>query len=291
MTGTAPLAEEAAATAARAAGVRIRELSGLADLVDVVELYRSVWGGDEPQLSVELLRAFAKSGNYVAGAYAGDRLVGACVGFFAAPGEDALYSHIAGVSAAARGRSVGSALKLHQRAWTLARGVADILWTFDPLVARNAYVNLVKLGAEPVEYLPNFYGGMSDAVNAGIDSDRLLVRWRLESPAAVAACAGHPAPADAAAARAAGAGVALGVGADGSPAPVPDQPDPRRAGTVLVAVPADIVALRTSDPPAARAWRFALREVLWPLLAGGARVTGFDRAGWYVVVTAEERAS
>ena len=98
-------------------------------------------------MTLELLRAFTKAGNYVGGAFDGGRLVGACVGFFHAPAEDALHSHIAGVAPGLTGRNVGFALKLHQRAWALLRGVSEIAWTFDPLVSRNAYFNLVKLGA------------------------------------------------------------------------------------------------------------------------------------------------
>jgi predicted GNAT superfamily acetyltransferase len=53
--------------------------------------------------------------------------------------------------------------------------------------------------------------------------------------------------------------------------------------TVLVGVPSDVEGLRGSDPGAAKEWRLALREVLGGLMAEGARVTGFDRAGWYVL--------
>jgi predicted GNAT superfamily acetyltransferase len=52
---------------------------------------------------------------------------------------------------------------------------------------------------------------------------------------------------------------------------------------LLVAVPADIEGLRSTDPAASQAWRTAVREVLGTLLAEGATVTGFDRAGWYVL--------
>src|SRR6478752_4811786 len=170
-------------------------------------------------MSLELLRAFTKAGNYVGGAFDGDRLVGACVGFFHAPTEDALHSHIAGVLPGLGGRHVGFALKLHQRAWAMLRGVGEIAWTFDPLVSRNAYFNLVKLAARPTEYLPNFYGAMLDSINGDDDSDRLLVRWELRAPAVVAACAGSVVRAQVDAELAAGATVALGVGSDGGPEP------------------------------------------------------------------------
>ena len=68
-------------------------------------------------------------------------------------------------------------MKLHQQQWALDRGIEWIVWTFDPLVQRNAWFNIAILGAEVHEYLPYFYGTMTDAINAGDDSDRLLMAW------------------------------------------------------------------------------------------------------------------
>jgi predicted GNAT superfamily acetyltransferase len=229
-------------------------------------------------VTIELLRAFTKAGNYVAGAFEADCLIGACVGFFHAPDGDALHSHIAGVSPAATGRRVGFALKLHQRAWALSRGVSEIAWTFDPLVARNAYFNLVKLAARPAEYLTNFYGPVIDALNGDQDSDRLLVRWRLRDPAVARASTEGRGGAVAADEIAAGAVLALDIAEDGSP--VPGRLD---GATSLVAVPRDIAALRAADPDMARRWRIAVRDALTGLVGAGGRIDGFDRAGWYVV--------
>ncbi|MEF9915433.1 GNAT family N-acetyltransferase [Streptomyces sp. P5-A9] len=269
-----------ASAAAEASGVQVREVSDGRELVAVQSLFDVVWQASpaSPLMTGELLRALAKSGNYIGGAFEGNELVGASVGFFGAPAEAAVHSHISGVSNAARGRSVGFALKLHQRAWSMQRGVSEISWTYDPLVRRNSYFNLVKLAARPEEYLTDFYGGTHDGINAGDETDRLLVRWRLDSEPVRAACAGAPGRADADAARAAGAAVALGGGPSG--APVPGALD---ASTLLVAVPPDIERLRLTTPGQARDWRSALREVLGTLMAEGARVTGFDRSGWYVV--------
>ncbi|MEV0787998.1 GNAT family N-acetyltransferase [Kribbella sp. NPDC050459] len=267
-------ATAAAEAAALSAGVVVREIWDLTELEGVVRLYGAIWGnGTNPQVTVELLRALTKAGNYVGGAFDGGRLVGACVGFFHAPAEDALHSHIAGVSRDGIGRGVGFALKLHQRAWALRRGVSEVAWTFDPLIRRNAYFNLVKLGARADEYLPNFYGAMTDAINGGDDSDRLLVRWRLADPAVTAACDGTPV--------AVGTGatvVALGISAAGAPVV-----GPADDATCLVAVPSDVEALRVREPALARQWRTAVRDTLGVLLADGGRITGFDRAGWYVV--------
>jgi predicted GNAT superfamily acetyltransferase len=274
----------AAAAAAAAAGVRVEELADLADLEAACRLFEEIWrpSPSNPPLTLELMRALTKAGNYAAGAYDGSRLVGACAGFFGPPSEHSMHSHIAGVSTAAGGRSVGYAMKVHQRAWALQRQVTEIAWTFDPLVRRNAYFNLVKLGARPAEYLPNFYGGMHDSINAGTESDRLLVRWDLRSPEVAAACAGRFSPASAAAERSHGASAVLSARSDGWPVSrTHGACSP--ASVLLVAVPADIEGLRASDPACAAAWRGAVRDALDPLLACGGMVTGFDKAGWYVV--------
>lgn len=275
----ADTAAELADSSARDAGVTIREIVEVAELDRVVDLYDGIWRRESgPILTTELMRALAKAGNYVSGAFDGTTLIGACVGFFSAPAENALHSHIAGVSAAARRRHVGFAMKLHQRAWALQRGAATIGWTFDPLVARNAWFNIVKLDAHPVEYLSNFYGGMHDGINGTDGSDRLLAHWDLASTAVERACSGHPRPGDVDAERRGGAEVALGIAASGAPV----------AGswgspTVLVALPPDIESMRADEPALASEWRSAVRESLGGLLASGARITGFDRNGWYVV--------
>ncbi len=283
-------AQEAAVAAADTAGVTVRNVGDLAELAALARLCAEIWrGGGDPPLTSELLRALVKAGNYVAGAFDGPTLVGACVGFFSAPVEHALHSHIAGVAPGVRSHNVGFALKVHQRAWAMQRDVEVIEWTYDPLVARNAHVNINKLGARPVEYLPNFYGGMHDVINSGGDTDRMLVRWRLDSPAAVAASAGRHSGSDVQAERSGGAVVALDISAAGAPAPgVLDAPESLSAATVLVAVPSDIESLRRTDPDLARQWRMAVRESLTTLLAHGAEIVGFDRAGWYIIRSTQD---
>jgi predicted GNAT superfamily acetyltransferase len=289
-------ADEVAARAAKAAGVVVRELETLAELEAMTALFDEIWEPDpgNPSVRLDLLRAMTKAGNYATGAYdaASGALLGACVGFFGPPSRAELHSHIAGVVPAGLGRSVGFALKVHQRAWCLHRDVRVIAWTYDPLIRRNAYFNLVKLGARPVEYLRNFYGVMDDVINGGTETDRMLVHWDLRSVAASDASAGKPRPASFAGERARGAVVALSADGDGLPVPgLPLAGGPlTRAPRLLVGVPADIEAIRLAEPARAAAWRAALRDVLSPLLTGGAHVTGFDRSGWYVVsMEREER--
>lgn len=269
-----------ASRAAVRSGVVVRPLAELADLAGVIEVVNGIWkpGTGEPLLTVELLRALSHAGNYVVGAFDGAEMIGGCVGFLARTPDVALHSHIAGVSSAARGRSVGFALKLHQRAWALERGLTHVTWTADPLVRRNAYFNLVKLGARPVEYLVDFYGDIDDAINAGQGTDRILLRWDLTSRAVTAASQGGR--------RAAGADrlrhavPVLLESESGQPRPIPDDGDAR---AVLVGVPADIESMRGRDHALARAWRMAVRTVLGDLMNSGATVTGFAAPGWYVV--------
>lgn len=237
-------------------GVEIRELGEMADIRAVDDLFRSIWRPDptQPVITSELMLVLAHSGNYVVGAYSSDgSLVGATVGFLAAPIGRTLHSHVTGVHPRVRGQSVGFALKVHQRVWALERGLDSITWTFDPLVRRNAHFNLAKLGARATQYLPDFYGEMNDGINGVGPSDRLLVRWDLTSPDVVAACDGQPA-------QAAESGL-------------------------LIPVPADIEKLRAADPALADEWRLRLRQDLGSRMDAGAEVVGFTREGAYVVAT------
>ncbi|SDS70168.1 hypothetical protein [Microlunatus soli] len=278
-------AEEAADSCARAAAVEILELESGADMNAAAEVLRTIWqtGADQPLLHPSLLVALAHGGNYVAGAYRGDRLVGVCVGFFSAPpgrgpgAATALHSHIAGVLSDHAGQGIGTALKLHQRLWCLRRDVGTITWTFDPLVARNASFNLHRLGVGVRSYLTDFYGAMSDGVNDGQPTDRLLVGWDLRSAGVE--------PSDPGAAAAVGCRPVVKIGPNGEP--VEAHGGPAGLGptttTARLTIPADIEALRRQDPQAARRWREVLRRWLGGLLDAGWSVVGFDRDAGYLL--------
>ena len=152
-------------------GVTVRGVDLVADLEEVSLLLSKIWNRTpgSRQITVSMLRALSMSGNYVGAAFADGHMVGAAVGFFA-PASSALHSHIAGVDPGSQARHVGFLLKSHQRDWALQRGIHSISWTFDPLVRRNAYFNLVKLGARATLYLPDFYGPMYDGLNRGEES-------------------------------------------------------------------------------------------------------------------------
>ncbi len=273
-------AERSADAAARTAGVSVSIIDALDDLRAATSLFNDVWAvdGHEPVMVLPIIKAISHSGNYVAGAFAGGELVGASVGFFARrDGETCLHSHITGVRRGLQGRSIGFALKQHQRAWTLYQGVNLITWTFDPLVRANAYFNLSKLGAEIVGYEKNFYGSMTDGINLDDDSDRCLIWWSLTSPRAVAAAdGGLPEPEPEILTR---ADVVLSEGRDGAP----KHAGPADGVLNLVYVPEDVVALRRRDGNKAAEWRRALRDTLQPALNDGYIVSGMTRSGYYLL--------
>ena len=257
----------------------ITELKELDDLRALERLFADIWGrpGESPIVS-DVLMALVHSGNYVAGAQVDGRLVGGLVGWLGGspPDQLLLHSHILGV--VADGRGLGFELKQHQRRWCLERGVKLMEWTFDPLVRRNAYFNFNKLGAEAREYLVNFYGEMTDGINAGEESDRLLVSWRLDSPQAVEAAAGRPHDPVAQDLERWKVDSLVSLGPGGEPVELSST-----ARVVVCQTPEDIVALRRSDPQLARSWRIAVRNALSSAFDSGYAVTGATRTGWYVL--------
>jgi predicted GNAT superfamily acetyltransferase len=260
----------------------IGELHDLEDLRELEALLAAIWErSDDPPINTDLLRALAHSGNYVAGARVNGRLVGGLVGWLGARAANELHmhSHILGVVAVSQAAGVGFELKQHQRRWCLERGVKTVEWTTDPLVRRNAYFNLAKLGASASEYLVNFYGAMTDGINAGEESDRLVINWKLDSSRATAADEGRAIEHEVGGLIRDGAAGILLVGAAGEPV----SGEGSGARVLICQVPEDIVALRHANPALARAWRLALRKVMLEAFAAGYRLSGATRAGWYVL--------
>lgn len=258
-------AREAVDAAELRAGAQIRLATSLDRLQDARMVFDSVWlsaeGGTEIQSN--MAQAIVHAGGYCSVAYVDDEPVGAALGFIGRHREDGwqvhLHSHVAAVLDGYRDRHIGSAIKIHQRLWALENEVPYVVWSFDPLVRRNAYVNLVKLGAQVRGYEVDFYGPMDDVMNAGDPSDRMFAWWGVGSDLAARAAAGELS--------------AIGL------------QDPSIAGQdrVVVALPEDIVALRQSDPDAAQRYRFAVRQQLTDALAAGYQVVGISINGDYVL--------
>ncbi len=249
--------------------LEIRTLERADEMSAVVTMFQQVWGSVTPLVGVEVLRAIAHSGGYVAGAFEHGNIIGASFGFLARhDGRPALHSHVTGILPGVQHSGVGRAMKNHQRAWAAEQGLEWVTWTFDPLVRRNAWFNLEVLHARVAEYLVDFYGPMSDAVNRQDETDRLLVAWRV--PGDTAGDTGDTGDTDATDATDA-------TGATGDDAGGSDDP-------IEVDTPEDIVKLRRTDPNAAMEWRHRVRAELGRRLDAGARVVGFTREGAYLVV-------
>jgi predicted GNAT superfamily acetyltransferase len=166
----------------------IRECQTLEELKACVALQREVFA--LPEIEISPVRHFIvtkNAGGFTLGAYDGGELIGFVLSVSAVlRGERALYSHMTAVRTGYQGAGIGARLKWAQRARALAEGIEYIKWTFQPVLARNAYFNLEKLGAEVREYEPNFYGtdystAHTQGGQMGIDSDRLFAEWQLSS--------------------------------------------------------------------------------------------------------------
>lgn len=279
------VADQARIAATKAAGkaaVRIVEEHEMARFHDIDRLFKTVWGlaSTPGPIPAELVRSMSHGGASVSAAYDGDStLCGAAV-MIGSPGDPSMYSLIAGVLPGTVDRGVGFAIKQHQRAWALERGIERMVWTFDPLVSRNARFNLSKLGASSSEYIENFYGEMRGQINANDESDRLVAIWQLSSESASMASEGHLTevhrpefgPADVRA-----------IGPDDAPVLV------EAAGSLWCRVPQDVVALRQQQPELAAEWRSCIRSAFSAAFASGHRARGVSRDGWYRLATGGEQ--
>lgn len=251
--------------AAAAAEVTVRPLA-LEECGAAASLLAGLWG--VPPVGLPVLVALHRTGHYVAGAFVGADLVGVCVGILAAPGELALHSHVTGVLPELAGHGVGAAIKLHQRAWCLERGIDTIRWTFDPLVAGNAWFNFGRLGVTLEQYIVDFYGETRGGTRPELGRDRVLVAWDLTRARGPESVTSEDLP--------------LVLDSDDAGRPVLAEAPPA-ATAVAVAVPRHIERIRESDPELRLQWRAALRDALTSALAQGWRVTGFSRDGRYLL--------
>ncbi len=162
--------------------VMIRHCQGLSEFQACLEVQRQVWGAADIDVPLPLFVVAAETGGQVLGAFAGAKLVGftlALAGIHG--GKPFLHSHMTAVLEEHRDRGIGRRLKLFQREDALGRGIELVEWTFDPLEMKNAYFNLVRLGAIARRFLPNCYGVTTSPLHAGLPTDRLMAEWWLRS--------------------------------------------------------------------------------------------------------------
>ena len=214
------------------------------------KIFDETWAMDSgTEITPNLLQAMVHSGAYLSGAFIDKKCVGAAFAFPATTEGLHLHSHMTAVLYEYRDQGIGYALKIDQWRWAKKNSYKEITWTFDPLVARNAKLNLIKLGCDISDYYPNFYGDMPDALNAGDESDRIMASWKVVGDQPVAK----------------------------SLIPNPDKSD------TLIKIPEDIVAIRSEDISENLKWRRNVRDEFMRAFEKGGKVVGFSANNEYVV--------
>lgn len=253
--------------------ITIKPLKDTESMRRVEALQTEIWG--MPDLDVvpsHQLLAAAGAGGAVLGAFEpGGTMVGFCYGFAGwREGRPLFYSHMAGVRGAYQLQDVGFRLKCAQREAALAMGFDHAVWTYDPLQSVNARFNLHKLGATAKRYYIDYYGEMPDALNRGLDSDRLEVDWVLRSQRVQEAISRSASARDWEEAP---------YALEGRPHPLgvaPGEPNlALGAPVVLLEVPTDFAALRQRGLHLAQAWRAATRAALVHYFRRGYRAVDF----------------
>jgi predicted GNAT superfamily acetyltransferase len=255
------------APAAPADGITIRRVRTNDEYDACVRMQHAIWGEDFTEIvPATMLKVTQQIGGVTAGAFdASGRLLGFVFGMMGAiDGQLVHWSDLLAVHPDARNKGLGRRLKLFQRELLLPLGVDRMFWTYDPLVAKNAYLNIVRLGARPTAYVVDMYGADThSALHGGIGTDRFVVAWDLTTEggangrAAAATDDGHGRDAPIANAL----------------APAAELPD---VDTVRVEVPADIDAVIAHDISTAAELRETTRRVFTHYMDRGYRITHFS---------------
>lgn len=239
-----------------------------------VDLQEQTWGGGfSERVPPAILKVSRMLGGVASGAWdAEGRLAGFVFGMTGLrDGELVHWSDMLAVRPDARDTGLGTRLKAHQREIVWALGIRKMLWTFDPLRARNAYLNFAKLGIVVREYAEDMYGQTDSPLHRGIGTDRFIALWLLDTPRVCERVAGKD--------RACGAEgtsdavVALGALLDARRDPRPGKPDlGLEAPRLLIAIPSRIGLVMERDMDLALEWRRATREAFTTYLDRGYEV-------------------
>jgi predicted GNAT superfamily acetyltransferase len=263
----------------------IRLLDSPAEMTAAEALQRSVWTDSETDvIPAHLLLAVVHNGGLGIGAFIGDELVGFAFGFPGlthASGGPQLkhHSHILGVRPDMRGKGIGFALKRAQWQMVRKQGIERVTWTYDPLLSRNAHLNVARLGAVCNTYLRAEYGEMRDGLNAGLPSDRFMVDWWLNTRRVERRLSHRPRKPLSSEHYFTAEATRLDAVVDGVMTPRPPAELPALTGSLLmVEIPADFIKLKAVDLGLARDWRFYCREAFEKAFAGGYLVTDFIEA-------------
>ena len=263
--------------------VSIRPLKAWDEYLAAEELQRTVWQMPDWRdvVPANLMVTVNKNAGLSLGAFAPDgRLVGLAFGFVGMEGRAGKTklkhcSHMLAVLPAYQSQQIGIRLKFWQREFALAQGIDLMTWTYDPLQARNANLNLMHLGAIARRYVQNAYGDMTDGLNAGIPSDRFEAEWWLNAPRVKACAAGQPLVFEWEALLGAGAHQLLEVNVDARGMPHIERENDLNGDKLLVEIPARLGALKTASLDLAQEWRARTRGAFQRAFAAGYAAIGF----------------
>jgi chorismate synthase len=264
-------------------GIVLRRVETQAEYDECVRIQDETWGaGFNESVPGTILRVTQYLGGVTAAAFAptGNRMLGFVFGMTGVQqGRLVHWSDLLAVRPEARDRGIGRRLKLYQRSLVLPLGVTRMLWTFDPLVARNAHLNLNALGATVAAYVPDMYGSdTGSALHSGVGTDRFIVEWDLTTERSEAPHSHGPA-------------IAPPPSLVVNPIEAPAVRTNEALKEIYIMVPDDIQDVIATAPDRATRWRETTRQAFLWYLARNYRVSGFARVdgrGYYQLKSSEK---
>lgn len=250
--------------------IKIRKLETIEEVALIQPLERVVWGM-EPIPAHQTYTAVT-NGGLLLGAFIEDEIIGFSYSFPGyLNGETYLCSHMLGIHPNYQTRGIGKLLKEKQSEWARDMGYSLMIWTFDPLESRNAYLNFSKLKGICHVYLENCYGEMKDGLNQGLPSDRLRLEWWIKSERVLGdwrpTISIYKQPFTLSQSQAGNAEVTFNF----------DEINDDDAG-FEIPVPTNFQAIKKEEPALAIAWRLAIREVFQLLFQKGYAVVNLRKS-------------
>ena len=260
--------------------IGIRDLKSIDDLSQLKAVEKEVWGmADEDALPLTVVIALRAAGNIFVGAFDKEKLVGFAFGFLGREhGQTTIHSHMLAVLDAYRHLDLGSRLKQAQRERAMAMGIHEMTWTYDPLQSRNAHFNFSKLGVVSDTYKVDFYGPETSSMLHRNGTDRLWVRWMLNSRRVRDRLAGKSTGARA---ETIDAMRLLAPLVRFDPSGKPGRADLAESlgrQRVSIEIPGDILEVERTDMGLAREWRDATRWAFRETVKAGFFVAEFCRS-------------
>lgn len=255
------------------ADVHIRQITTSEEFEECVRLQRDVWGTDYRDcVPTTVLKVTQKMGGLVAGAFDKERLLGFVYGITGLRnGEVAHWSHMLAVREEARGKKLSIRLKLYQREFLLRIGVKSAFWTYDPLVARNANLNINRLGAQVTEYVRDMYSEGGSELHRGLGMDRFIMSWDLAAESVKEILSGRKTSSVDQYSNS----PVVNTAAGGNGSVVFVDADQPFVPTVRIEVPLDVEAIQSSSLDLGSRWRANTRNAFMRYMEAGFAVAAF----------------